>query len=121
VQECLTEWSKVKYGAMTKTINHLSKRLGQLQRMEHPGNLATIKQVQGKLNKLLEMEDIKWCQRAKRHWFKDGDRNTQYFHAWANQRRRSNQIGSTKDLEGQVWTQPEEIDRAFTLYFPESV
>jgi lipoate-protein ligase B len=39
----------------------------------------------------LEQEDLRWKQRAKQNWYKNGDRNTQYFHAWANQCRRTSQ------------------------------
>jgi len=79
--------------------------------------LATICQLQGELNKLLEMEDVKWRQRGKRSWFKDGDRNTQYFHAWANQRQRTNFIGSIRELDGHLWTRSEEVGTAFSNYF----
>jgi len=80
-KETLNAWSRAKYGAVTRAINSLSRRLGSMQRHEIPGNLESIKQLQGELNKLLEMEDVKWRQRAKRNWFIKGDRNTQIFHA----------------------------------------
>jgi len=79
--------------------------------------MAYIREVQGELNKLLEMEDIKWRQRAKWSWFKDGDRNTQFFHAWANHRRISNFIGSTIDMEGQLRKGSTKVGDAFTRYF----
>jgi len=116
-RETLNGWSRNKFGAVTRTINSLSRRLGRMQRYEIPGNLESIKQIKGELNKLLEMEDVKWRQRAKTNWFIKGDRNTQFFHAWANQRRRSNFIGSIRDLEGHEWTRPEEVGNAFTRYF----
>ncbi len=52
-----------------------------MQKVEHSGNLSSIYQIQSELNKLLEMEEVKWRQRAKRNWFQGGDCNTQYFHA----------------------------------------
>jgi hypothetical protein len=64
--------SREKFGAYSRSLNQLSKRLERLQRQEHPDNLDSIRQVQGEINKLLEMEDVKWRQRAKRNWFKDG-------------------------------------------------
>jgi hypothetical protein len=47
----------------------------------------------------------------------DEDRNTQFFHAWGNQRRRSNFIGSIRDLAGNLWKRLEEVGSAFTQYF----
>jgi hypothetical protein len=102
-RDSLNGWRRAKFGSTTRTINTLNTKLERLQRQENLGHLATIEQVQGELNKLLDMEDMKWRQRAKINWFKNGDRNTQYFHAWANQRCRFNLIGSIQDLERHVW------------------
>jgi hypothetical protein len=77
------------------------------------GNVAIIKEVQLKLHRLLEMEDLKWKQRAKRNWFTQGDRNTKFFHAWATQRRRRNYIEKVRDGEGIQRSQSAEMERAF--------
>jgi hypothetical protein len=61
----LQDWSKAKFGSTKKHIAFLTKRLDRLQSMESPGNVATIKNVQTELNKLLEMDEMKWRQRAK--------------------------------------------------------
>jgi hypothetical protein len=113
----LNGWSRAKFGSTIRTINSLNTRLERLQRQKLPRNLATIKRVQGDLNKLLDMEDMKWRQHTKRNWFNNGDRNTEYFHAWANQRCQFNFIGSIQDLVGHVWNRPEEVGQACTLYF----
>jgi hypothetical protein len=62
------------------------RELEVLQRSESPENSDAIKNAQGEIEKLLEQEDLRWKQRAKQNWYKNGDQNTQYFHAWANQR-----------------------------------
>lgn len=116
-EEALLAWSRLKFVGNFRRIKHLTRRLDDMQQNELPGRMAHIKEVQGELNKLLEMEDIKWRQRAKRSWFKEGDRNTQFFHAWANHRRRSNFIGVTIDMEGQLRKGSTEVGDAFTRYF----
>ncbi|GLT53570.1 hypothetical protein SLA2020_268330 [Shorea laevis] len=78
---------------------------------------AEIQQLQTEIDHLLAMEDLQWKQRAKRNWYREGDRNTRYFHAWANHRRKVNQIGQIRDDQGAEWVQPEEISRAFLDYF----
>lgn len=40
----------------------------------------------------MDQEDLKWKQRAKKHWYKHGDRNTKYFHAYTNQQQKNNFI-----------------------------
>jgi len=116
-QQALVGWSSNRPGSEHLHLKHLYKRLGQLQKNENPTNLEQIEQVRGEINKLLEVEDMFWKQRAKRNWYKLGDRNTQYFHAWANQRRRQNHIGSITDLEGNLWTLQQDIGGAFTRYY----
>lgn len=43
--------------------------------------------MQEELHVLLELEDLKWRQKAKTNWLQNGDRNTRYFHAYASQRK----------------------------------
>ncbi|GLT62157.1 hypothetical protein SLA2020_348150 [Shorea laevis] len=63
------------------------------------------------------MEDVQWKQRAKRNWFRHGDRNTQYFHAWAKHRRKINHIEKIVDAHGIERTTPADISQAFIHYF----
>jgi hypothetical protein len=64
------------------------------------------------------MEDLKWKQRAKRNWYKQGDSNTKKKnHAWATQRRRTNFISKIKDEHSHSWTKAEDIGTTFTSYF----
>lgn len=46
-----------------------------------------------------------------------GDRNTKFFHACANQRKKKNQIFKIQDAQGATWESPEEIKVAFVDYF----
>ena len=49
------------------------------------------------MQRLLSQDDAYWCQRAKSHWYKDGDRNTKFFHASATARKKVNRITSLDD------------------------
>jgi hypothetical protein len=65
----------------------------------------------------LEHEEIKWRQCAKINWLSHGDRNSKFFHAYANQRRKVNNISQIKGEDGRLWESQEEIEGAFVDYF----
>jgi hypothetical protein len=56
------------------------------------------------IKKLQVDEFMKWKQRTKEHWLKHGDRNSKYFHACVNHRRRSNRISSVNAEDGSLCT-----------------
>jgi hypothetical protein len=43
-------------------------------------------QIKSELDSLLEQEELKWRQKAKENWLMYGDRNSKFFHAYANQK-----------------------------------
>jgi hypothetical protein len=45
-------------------------------------------------------EDLYWRQRAKEDWMRYGDKNTRYFHASANQKKKANLITRITDERG---------------------
>jgi hypothetical protein len=98
-------------------LKEKTKALELLQRDEGPENVEVIKRLQGEIEYILEQEDVKWKQRGKQNWFREGDRNTQFFHAWASHRRKINTIKKIKDEEGVVWKKSEEISNAFISFY----
>jgi hypothetical protein len=60
---------------------------------------------------------VKWKQRAKANWFLQGDRNTKFYHACANQRHKTNLITKMRDEVGVIWEFMEDIPVAFVDYF----
>jgi hypothetical protein len=72
-----------------------------------------IKALQQEIDTLLEFENTRWKQRAKQSWYRDGDHNTLFFHAWASHRRRVNTIKRVVDEDGRDMTKVEDISVAF--------
>lgn len=64
------------------------KEIKKLQTDEGPYNSERIKQLQKEVGTLLEIEDLKWRQRAKCNWYKLEDNNTKFFHACVSQRKK---------------------------------
>ena len=56
--------------------------------------------LRNEINELLDSEEIKWHQRSKVQWLGLGDRNTNYFHTRASNRRRKNTISCIMEKEG---------------------
>ncbi|XP_043814018.1 uncharacterized protein LOC122723953 [Manihot esculenta] len=57
-------------------------------------------------NRLLKQEEARLKQQAKCFWLKNGDRNTKFFHAQINGRRRMNRISKLKESSG-TWIEDE--------------
>lgn len=66
------------------------KEVRQLTPEEHEALCTWRKEIQN----FYRREDIKWWQRAKCRWIKEGDANVAYFHRVANMMRRSNRIST---------------------------
>lgn len=69
-----------------------------------------------KLDKLEEQIDIYWCQRAHTKWLKEGDRNTNFFHASCSEQRRRNCIGRISNGQG-GWIEDEGEKQEFINIF----
>lgn len=66
--------------------------LRKLQENEGSHNIAAIKELQREIGVMLEKEDLRWKQRVKVNWYQLGDKNTKFFHNYANQRMKHNRI-----------------------------
>jgi hypothetical protein len=82
-QSALKCWSRRKFGQAEETLKKKTKELELLQNGEDSSNQEAIKIQQAEIDFILEQEDIRWKQRSKQNWYKEGDRNTSFFHAWA--------------------------------------
>ena len=74
-------------------------------------NVARQKELSNEIEFLLEQEEIHWAQRSRLNWLQHGDKNTSYFHNFANARRKRNMIEKLKDansswLEGDAVLNP---------------
>ena len=80
----------------------------------------TAEEIQGlkkEINETFIREEVMWNQRSRALWIKCGDRNTKFFHATANQGRRTNKIKGLRGADEVWYDQPEDIEREILEYF----
>lgn len=84
--------------------------------MDIERNQVTASLLQKELCSLLEEEEAYWQQRSRVSWLK-GDKNTKFFHAYANQHRRTNEIITLKNDLGVSISGDEGLEQVSTEYF----
>jgi hypothetical protein len=93
-------WCQVNKKIEADEINSMTAHLANLQMELGVSNQEEIHKQKLVVNDLMGVEELKWKQRAKEHWLKDGDQNTKYFYACVKQRRKANQIFIVVDADG---------------------
>lgn len=109
LQRCkakLIHWSKVNFGNSKRIISTKHSQISKLQESNHGERGNNIKALQKEVDLLLEKEDIKRKQKPKQRWLKEGDKITQFFHQYANQRRKTNTTKNISDDCGNMATNP---------------
>ncbi|KAJ0096620.1 hypothetical protein Patl1_27306 [Pistacia atlantica] len=103
--------------ALRNTVTDKLSQMKHLEESNRGDKKGELQQLKQEIDGLLEEDDIKWKQRAKQQWLKDGDRNTKFFHLCANQRRKSNVIKQISNDDGRLANKPEEVSNLFQVFF----
>lgn len=113
-------WNQKHFGYAKTRIKELEKRIAELQDQDPTReNLENEAALCLELDKWLEKEEVKWKQKSRELWLKEGDRNTKFFHLTTLVRRRRNFIAEIKDDDGNRLCNMEEIRAYFTRKFVE--
>ncbi|KAF5477418.1 hypothetical protein F2P56_004058 [Juglans regia] len=82
-QKGLMTWRQTLKQQEDQIVKNGILNIGHLQNYGTGEHVAAMKQFQEEVVNAIIANDMKWKQRAKQHWLKHGDRNTQYFHMQA--------------------------------------
>ena len=77
---------------------------------------AEFLEVSKELDDLLLKQEIFWAQRSRISWLKNVDKNTEFFHSKATQRRRRNYIQGVKNSNGDWVEEVEDISQVAIDY-----
>jgi ribonuclease HI/exonuclease III len=116
-KKAILTWKRANRKDTDISICNLTRKLQELQEVKGVPNIGEVRAIQKNIQDCMEVEDLKWRQRAKETWLAQGDKNSKYFHACASQRRRANKIVAITDEEGSLHSTAEAIDEAFLRYF----
>jgi hypothetical protein len=86
----LQRWTRKEGGDLKEKLQLKEQELLTLQMQDPGAGREEERQVRDEIHSLLEQdsEDVKWKQRAKENWLKYGNRNTKFFHASANKKKK---------------------------------
>jgi hypothetical protein len=88
----LKGWGRRKRMRFKQEVLECSDELERLRGSHDTTSSGRYKEIQERHARLLVQEETYWRQRAKMHWLKDGDMNTNFFHMSASTRQRAKKI-----------------------------
>ncbi|CAA0829643.1 Unknown protein, partial [Striga hermonthica] len=91
-RQALLSWSKYFRAEHASKISNLTLQLEELRKAGGDRDWDTWEKIQKELNEANVSEVIYWRQKARALWFREGDQNTKFFHAFVSQRRKMNSI-----------------------------
>ncbi|XP_009790176.1 uncharacterized protein LOC107776673 [Nicotiana tabacum] len=104
LKRALSLWSKATFGDIFQKVASLEEVVlvheAQLELNPTRMNRERLNKVQTELIRYLALEEHFWKQKAGMAWFKDGDRNTKFFHAQVNRRRKRLQLKKIQNSAG---------------------
>lgn len=106
-------------------FDNLAKKIsclrGKLNKLLHSNlvwdNFDRISDLEQEIERLSNKEELHWKQRAIANWLNHGDRNTTFFHAFASDRKRNNQIQGMQSVHGVWCTEDAEMAEIIIQYF----
>lgn len=123
VKQALAKWSKETFGDIFQKIKSLEEeiRLKEIQLEIHPSkqNTEELSKAEAELKKFRYMEEEFLKQKAGMRWFKDGDRNTRFFHNYVKERRKKLYISDIIIAQGAFVTTSNNIRAEAVLFFEE--
>jgi hypothetical protein len=90
VMNSLHAWSERTIGSIPMQLDKKLKDLESLQMCDDAASKRIAKRLSAEIDELLEKDEIRWRQRCRVSWLREGDRNTSFFHRKVSWRQKKN-------------------------------
>ncbi|XP_070002593.1 uncharacterized protein LOC142165947 [Nicotiana tabacum] len=111
IEKALSLWSKATFGDIFQKIVSMEEVVmvheAEFEANPTGMNRERLQKVQAELIKCLALEEKYWQQKAGMTWFKEGDRNTKFFHAQVRGRRKRLKLIRIQNSGG-TWIEEEQ-------------
>ncbi|XP_074337163.1 uncharacterized protein LOC141674333 [Apium graveolens] len=97
----LAIWGREVTGNFSGRIKSCKVAMQQYRGGRDVDSKEKYREARNKLTKILSQTEVFWRQRSKQLWLQAGDQNSKFFHMYASNRRRNNQINKLKNEEDQ--------------------
>ncbi|XP_026395851.1 uncharacterized protein LOC113290463 [Papaver somniferum] len=123
IKDLLNTWNKEIFGRVDQVMQELLVKIKNLDDKDAEGTTTTEDRIlRVNLNSdycgWALLEDKRKKKKAKDHWLQDGDKNSSYFHKFANGRRRLNHIGCLK-VDGELTQDKRRISHHLKHFYEE--
>ncbi|WMV59326.1 hypothetical protein MTR67_052711 [Solanum verrucosum] len=123
LKKVLSQWSKSTFGDFFQKIATLEDLVKakevQLEISPTEENRGILSKAEAELKRYRHIEEEYWRQKAGMKWFKDGDRNTKFFHAYVKGKRRKLQVKEIRTRQGDIINSPHNIGEEAVNVFKE--
>ncbi|KAL9687653.1 hypothetical protein QQ045_032060 [Rhodiola kirilowii] len=121
LQRCkgmIKQWNSSSFGDVKTKIKCIKQKLEVIKSSERSDEAVEEEaRLSNELDQWLLREEILWMQRSRVTWLNSGDKNTKFFHARANQRRKKNWLRELRDIHGTKFSEPDKLTEIASEYF----
>ncbi|XP_071940395.1 uncharacterized protein [Coffea arabica] len=96
----LLQWRNTFQANSREKIEQIKNQLSELKQSSGNTSKGSVDSLKKQLKEAYKEEELHWHQKSRIQWLKEGDRNTKYFHAIVQGRRRRNRMNKLQREDG---------------------
>ncbi|XP_071938995.1 uncharacterized protein [Coffea arabica] len=113
----LLKWSSCKKGNSFEKIKWCKKQIEDIKASTSDDKRQQVQEMKKQLKVAYNEEEAFWNQKSRISWLKEGDKNTQFFHATVKGRRKRNRLHKLRKACGDWTANEEELGREVANYY----